>query len=102
MIETQQNGQPESGIPNHAENKVSPASVEAIAEEIATYRAHRLEMVTEHEGEFVLIKGTEIVGFFLDESSAFREGRHRFGIVPMLVKQITATERVIYIPNVVL
>jgi hypothetical protein len=60
MIEAQQNGQPGSATPDHAERKVSPASVEAIADEIATYRAHRMEMVKEHEGEFVLIKGTEI------------------------------------------
>jgi hypothetical protein len=76
--------------------------VEAIAEEFATYRAHLSEMVAEHDGEFVLIKRDEIVGFFPDVSSAFREGRRRFGIVPMLVKRITVNEPVIYIPNVVL
>jgi hypothetical protein len=102
MIEEQPNGQPGSAIPARAKIEVSPSSVEAIAEEIATYRARLSEMVEGHDGEFVLIKGNEIVGFFPDESSAFREGRRRFGIVPMLVKRITATERVIYIPNVVL
>jgi hypothetical protein len=102
MAEAQQSGQPGSAAPNHAEKKVSPSSVEAIAEEIATYKAHKLEMVAEHEGEFVLIKGNEIIGFFPDDASAVREGRRRFGVVPMLVKQITAIERVIYIPNVVL
>jgi hypothetical protein len=59
-------------------------------------------MVKEHEGEFVLIKGTEIVGFFADDSSALREGYRRFGVVPLLVKRITANQRVVCIPNVVL
>jgi hypothetical protein len=29
-------------------------------------------------------------------------GRRRFGLVPLLVKQVAAVEPVIYIPNVVL
>jgi hypothetical protein len=68
-----------------------------IAEEIATYRARLPEMLKEHEGEFVLIKGSEIVGFFADDSAAIREGRRRFGVVDMLVKQIAAQERVVRI-----
>jgi hypothetical protein len=60
------------------------------------------EMAREHEGEFVLIKGTEVVGFFRDDPSAEREGRRRFGLGPFLVKQVREHERVIYIPNVVL
>ena len=60
------------------------------------------ELVRDHDGEYVLIKGTEIIGFFADDASAMREGYRRFGIVPLLVKRITANERVIYIPNVVL
>jgi hypothetical protein len=76
--------------------------VEAIADEIATYRAGLPETVTENEGEFVLIEGTEIVGFFPDDSATLREGRRQFGFVPFLVPQIKATERVVYIPNVVL
>ena len=102
MTEEQRNGQPGSAIPASAKTGVSPSSLEAIAEEIATYRARLPELVKEHDGEFVLIKGNEIVGFFPDESSAFREGRRRFGVVPMLGKRITANEPVIYIPNVVL
>ncbi len=102
MIEAQRNGEPGSAVPAHAKTGVSPSSVEAIAEEIATYRARLPEMVKEHDGEIVLIKGNQIVGFFADESSAYREGRRRFGNVPMLLKRITAIEPVIYIPNVVL
>ena len=56
----------------------------------------------EHEGEFVLIQRTEIVGFSRTILGNSREGYRRFGFVPFLVKQVAATERVIYVPNVVL
>jgi hypothetical protein len=101
-MEERQNGQPGPAIPAGVKTGVSPSSSEAIAEEIATYQARRSEMVRDHNGEFVLIKGNEFVGFFPDESCATREGYGRFGVVPMLVKRITATEPVVYIPNVVL
>jgi hypothetical protein len=46
-------------------------------------------MAREHEDEFVLIKGNEIVGVFPDDSSAIREGYRRFGRDPFLVKEVT-------------
>jgi hypothetical protein len=75
--------------------------LEALAGDIATYRAHLAEMAKEHEGQYVLIREGEIIGFFPDFSSAVREGNRRFGIVPFLAKEVSATERVVYIPNVV-
>ena len=73
----------------------------AIAQEVATYEA-RLPELLAHEGRFVLIKGDQVVGFFDSFDAAYREGRRRFGLVPLLVKQITAVERVVYLPHVVL
>jgi hypothetical protein len=100
-MNTKKNGQPAQATPDPGE--VPPIwSVEAIAEEIATYRARLPEMVREHEGEIVLIKGTDVVGFFPDDSSAEWEGYRRFGIAPFLVKRVVANERVVYIPNVVI
>jgi len=72
-----------------------------LAEEIATYRRCLPELLRQHEGQFVLIKGNVVAGFFADESSALREGYRRFGIVSFLVRRITASESVIYLPNVV-
>ena len=93
-----------NGLPNSAKpdsGKAPPIwSIDAIAEEIATYKARLPEMAHEHEGEYVLIKGNEVVGFYPDDASAIREGYRKFGIVPLLVKRVTATERAIYIPNV--
>jgi hypothetical protein len=100
-METKPKRQSGSAVPDRS-SIGAKWSLEALADEITTYRARLSEMVKEHEGEFALIKLTEIVGFFPDESSAVREGHSRFGISPFLIKQITASEHVIYIPNVVL
>lgn len=70
-----------------------------IAQEIATYKS-RLPELLAHEGKYVLIKGDQVIGFFDDSQAARREGRRRFGLVPLLVKKIAAIEPVIYIPNV--
>ena len=75
-----------------------PARV--LTEEISTYRA-RLAELLDHEGEFVLIKGRDIIGFFPERRLAQREAYRRFGIVPFLVKLIEPTEAVFYIPNVI-
>jgi hypothetical protein len=73
----------------------------ALAEERATYFDRLPELVREHEGRFVLIKGQNVAGVFCDHSAALREGYRRFGIVPFLVRQVAATEPVVYLPNVV-
>jgi hypothetical protein len=94
----EQNGHPETTAPVH---RPPLWGLEALAGDIATYRAHLEEMATEHDGQFVLIREGEIIGFFPDFTAAAREGYRRFGIVPFLVKEVTATEEVVYIPNVV-
>ena len=68
--------------------------------EIATYRA-RLPELLAHLGEYVLIKGYDIIGFFPDRSSARQMGYDRFGYVPMLIKEIQEKERIYYIPGFV-
>jgi hypothetical protein len=79
----------------------SQAALDALAEEMATYHVHQAELLREHEGQYVLIKGSEVVGVFHDRSAALREGYQRFGIIPFLVRQIAACEPVVYLPNVV-
>ena len=87
MIEAQGWAQRGSS-PDDEEEATSRVSVAALAEEIATYRRCLPELLRQHEGEFVLIKGTEIAGFFPDLSAGLREGYRRFGIVPLLIRQI--------------
>ena len=77
------------------------ASLKALTREMAAYNAHLARMLREHGGQFVLIKGHDIVGFFPDRSSALEEGYRQFGFVSFLVREITDSEPVIYLPNVV-
>jgi hypothetical protein len=100
MSEKPANGPIAAAIPHHR-NGEREDPVAEIAQEIATYRS-RLPELLAHEGEFVLIKGDQVIGFYADDSEAIQEGRRRFGLVPMVVKRITAIEPVVYIPNVVL
>ena len=61
-----------------------------LAEEMPTFRVQLPELIERHEAEYVLIKGTQVVGLFHDQSQALREGYRRFGVRALLVRQITA------------
>lgn len=65
----------------------------ALAEELATFGAHRTELVGSAAGKFVLIRGSGIVGTYESERDAISEGYRRFGNVPFLVKQIEAVDQ---------
>jgi len=86
---------------------LAPSGAEAedalsvLAEEIAVYRLLLPELLRDHEGQYVLVKGTEVIGVFPDRSQALREGYRRFDVSPFLVRQITASQPVVYLPNVV-
>lgn len=73
----------------------------ALADEITTYQNHLPQLLREQAGQFVLIRGGNVLGTFPDRSSALREGYRLFGVVPFLVRQIADPEPVVYLPNVV-
>ncbi len=77
------------------------AGLAALTNETAAYHAHLPRLLREHSGQFVLIKGDEVVGIFPDRSSALEDGYRRFGIVSFLVREISDNHPVIYLPNVV-
>jgi hypothetical protein len=95
MIETQEHARPPAATAGEREVALS-----ALAEEMMTYRDHLPELLRGQEGRYVLIKGREVVGVFTDRSAALREGYLRWGVVPFLVRQISASGPVVYLPNV--
>ena len=95
-----QNGHPETAAPVQGQG-CSQWGLEALDGDFATYQAHLADMTKDHEGQYVLIREGNIIGFFPDRSKAVREGYRRFGIVPFLVKEVTVIERVFYLHNVV-
>ena len=62
-----------------------------LKEEVRTYEAH-LPRWTDREGQFVLIKGREVLGIYLRREDALAEAYDRLGSGPFLVKQILVHE----------
>jgi hypothetical protein len=63
----------------------------SLAEEVATFEAH-LPGWADREGQFVLIKGRDVLGFYPRYEEALESGYNQFGGGPYAVKQILADE----------
>lgn len=68
------------------------------AAELATYR-ERLPGLLGSEGAFVVVLGGELSGPFDTYAAALDAGYERYGLMPFLVKEIRAAERVLYFPR---
>jgi hypothetical protein len=69
---------------------------EPMVEEQATY-GERLGESLPFEGQYVLIKGREIVGIFPTQDAALNEAVDRFGDYPAMVKRIVVLEPFVYL-----
>ncbi|MCI0485916.1 MAG: DUF5678 domain-containing protein [Blastocatellia bacterium] len=47
------------------------------------------ELISQHPGQFIVIKDEEIIGAFNTIDDALAEGARRFGLQPFLVRQVT-------------
>jgi hypothetical protein len=74
----------------------------SLRREQAVYEARLPRWLREHEGEHVLVKDDEVIGFFATRDEALAAGYSRFGVVPLFVKQVAASEPIHHIPNVIL
>ena len=64
-----------------------------LATELKFYAAHKQEFLKAHCGEYVVIKGTCVLGFFQSWEVAFRSGVQAFGVEKdFLVKQVLVRE----------
>ncbi len=62
-----------------------------LAEEVKTYE-DLLPAWADREGQFVLIKGRDVLGFYTQQEEALEAGYGRLGDEPFLVKQVRAQE----------
>jgi hypothetical protein len=62
-----------------------------LAEEVRTYDS-QLPGWADREGQFVLIKGKDVLGFYPRDEDALEAGYSRLGSGPFLVKQILLLE----------
>lgn len=65
-----------------------------LQQETQVYESHLAEWRNSHLGEYVLIKGDQIIGFYPDLSQAFDEGTKRFGLDEFFTKQITPNDAI--------
>ncbi len=71
-----------------------PTKVEgdtSLLEELVTYKDH-LEELLKRKGDYVLIKGRQIIGIFADRREAIEKAVDLFGGQPALIKKIVAKE----------
>lgn len=63
-------------------------------QESEVFAANVNEWRNSHLGEFVLIKGDQVIGFFPSLDDAFRTGTEKFGLDPFTVRQVVPTDTV--------
>ena len=71
----------------------------SLKREQSVFEANLSEWLSGHEGEYVLIKGDQVDGFYGSRDEALTAGYLRFGIGPLFVKQVSPSEAVHHIPN---
>ncbi len=63
--------------------------------ELELYEAHKSEWLKIHRDKFVVVKGTDLLGFFIDFHDAYRAGVEKYGIdTDFLVKRVVPHEPV--------
>ena len=72
--------------------------VTVLTKEVEHYEKTRDELLKTCEGQFVLIKGAEVLGKFPTWDEAHVFGLHRLGRVPFLIKHVVKEEPVYSIP----
>lgn len=67
--------------------------------EQTVYEANLSRWLADHEGQYVLIKGDNVDGFYDSRDEALMAGYARFGIGPLFVKLVSPSEPIHHIPN---
>lgn len=64
----------------------------ALDAELKVFDNSRDEWLKHHANKFVLIRGSEVAGFFDSAETAFVEGIERWGNVSFLIKKVAQNE----------
>jgi hypothetical protein len=71
------------------------ASLDRLSAELAFYEAHKADWLKTHAGKFVVIKGSQLLGFFEGFHSAYCTGAEKYGVdADFLVKRVVLHEPV--------
>lgn len=66
--------------------------------EAAYYTRRRPEWLESHPGEYALIVGNDLIGFYESSLAAYRAGVKARGNVPMFIDRIGQEARAVYVP----
>lgn len=69
-------------------------AAETFKQELQVYDTNKAEWLNARAGKYVLIKGTEVFGFFDSLDEAVQSGFKKFGPVPFFTKQITKEDQI--------
>jgi hypothetical protein len=65
-----------------------------LAQELYLYQKHFEEWREQHLGHFVLIKGSDVLGFYPSLDEAFRAGSAKYGLEDFFIHQIVPDQQV--------
>ncbi len=74
----------------------------SLLREQAVFDANLAGWLSDREGKYVVIKGDQVDGFYESQDATLDAAYARFGVGPLLVKQVLASEPVYHIPNAVI
>ena len=73
---------------SHEGHAMSASARQSLRVETAFFEKMRAEWLRDHGGEWALVRGRELIGFFPSLQEAYIHGRDRFGSDPFLVKEV--------------
>jgi hypothetical protein len=74
---------------------MSTAPPTRLSEELSFYEAHKSEWLKTDRDRFVVVKGKNLLGFFINFQEAYRAGVDRYGLdTDFLVKRVVPQEPV--------
>ena len=66
-----------------------------LASELEFYTVHKIEWLKQHQGEYVVVRGRDVLGFYPAFNDAYIAGANAWGTgTDFLVKQVLAYEPV--------
>ncbi len=72
------------------------ASAELLRTELETYENHKDRLVSESQGKYVVIQGSDIAGVWDTYEDALKAAYGKFGLTPFLVKRVEGLDRIHY------
>ncbi len=70
--------------------------------EIRLFERRKAEFLQNHAGEYILVVGSDVLGFFPTDLAAYEEGLRQRGNVPMLIRCVEQAQRPASIPAMTL